>query len=57
VPERDPRALRDLLDRIANDAALVRAKGVAARSNVLARFTYEAVATALESACRAAANA
>jgi glycosyltransferase involved in cell wall biosynthesis len=57
VPERDPNALRDLLNHIANDAALVRAKGVAARSNVQARFTYEAVATALETACRAAANA
>jgi glycosyltransferase involved in cell wall biosynthesis len=57
VPERDPQALRDLLNRLASDAALVRAKGLAARSNVQARFTYEAVATALETACRAAADA
>jgi len=57
VPERDPQALRDLLDQIAADAALVRAKGLAARANVQARFTYEAVATALETACRAAAEA
>src|SRR6185437_4105506 len=57
VPERDPQSLRDLLNQIAVDAALVRAKGLAARSNVQARFTYEAVATALETACRAAAEA
>jgi glycosyltransferase involved in cell wall biosynthesis len=56
VPERDPQALRGLLNQIAADAALVRAKGLAARSNVQARFTYEAVATALETACRAAAD-
>jgi glycosyltransferase involved in cell wall biosynthesis len=41
VPERDPQALRGLLNQIAADAALVRAKGLAARSNVQARFTYE----------------
>jgi len=57
VPERDPQALGNLLNLIAADAALVRAKGLAARGNVQARFTYEAVATALQSACRAAANA
>ena len=57
VPERDPQALGDLLNQVAVDAALVRAKGLAARSNVQARFTYEAVATALETACRAAADA
>jgi glycosyltransferase involved in cell wall biosynthesis len=57
VPERDPQALRTLLNQIAADPALVRAKGLAARSNVQARFTYEAVATALQSACRAAADA
>ena len=57
VPERDPHALRTLLNQIAIDPALVRAKGLAARSNVQARFTYEAVATAIETACRAAADA
>ena len=57
VPERDPQALGSLLDQIASDTALVRAKGLAARSNVQARFTYEAVATAIETACRAAAAA
>jgi glycosyltransferase involved in cell wall biosynthesis len=57
VPERDPKALCELLDKIAGDAALVRAKGFAARENVQARFTYDAVATALLSACRAEAEA
>jgi glycosyltransferase involved in cell wall biosynthesis len=57
VPERDPQALRNLLSQIATDAVLVRAKGLAARDNVQARFTYEAVATALHTACKAAADA
>jgi glycosyltransferase involved in cell wall biosynthesis len=56
VPERDPQALRNLLNQLSSDAALVGTKGLAARSNVQARFTYEAVATALERACRAAAD-
>jgi len=56
VPERDPQALRELLNRIAGDVALVRAKGVAAQANVQARFSYEAVATALQTACEAAAD-
>ena len=55
VPEQHPQAVGKLLDQIAADGDLVRAKGLAARSNVQARFTYEAVATALQSACRAAA--
>ena len=57
VPERDGAALRDLLNKIARDPALLHAKGLAARANVEARFTYEAVATAIETACRAAATA
>ena len=57
VPERDAKGLRELLDRIAGDTAQVRAKGLAARENVQARFTYEAVATAIHAACRAAADA
>ncbi|WP_024514173.1 glycosyltransferase [Bradyrhizobium sp. Tv2a-2] len=57
VPERDAKALRELLDKIAGNAALIRAKGLAARENVRARFTYEAVATALLTACKAAADA
>jgi glycosyltransferase involved in cell wall biosynthesis len=56
VPERDPQALGNLLNLIAADPALVRAKGLAARGNVQARFTYEAVATALHGACRAAVD-
>ena len=56
VPERDPASLKALLDTIADDAALLEAKAEAARANVLARFTYEAVATAIETACRAAAE-
>jgi glycosyltransferase involved in cell wall biosynthesis len=56
VPERDPQALRSLLNQITADPALVRAKGLAARANVQARFTYEAVATALHDACKAAAH-
>jgi len=57
VPEREPQALRTVLNQIAIDPSLVRAKGLAARSNVQARFTYDAVATAIETACRAAADA
>ena len=56
VPERDPERLGRLLDSLAADRALVRAKGIAARRNVESRFTYDAVADALESACRAAAG-
>ena len=56
VRERDARALRELLNKIADDAALVGAMGRAARENVQARFTYEAVATALQTACKAAAR-
>ncbi|WP_316204632.1 glycosyltransferase [Bradyrhizobium sp. SZCCHNS3004] len=56
VPERDPESLRQLLDRLAADPAVLRAKASAARANVLARFTYDAVATAIEAACRAAAS-
>jgi len=57
VPEREPHALRALLNQIASDPALMRARGLAARGNVQARFTYDAVAAAIESACRAAADA
>ena len=57
VPERSPESLAKLLKDLAGDAALVQAKGLAARKNVEARFTYDAVATAIETACRAAAEA
>ena len=56
VPERDPGSLRQLLDALAVDPARVQAKATAARANVLARFSYDAVAAAIENACRAAAR-
>jgi len=56
VPERDSVRLNKLLNDIVADDALVRAKGLAARRNV-ERFSYDAVATAVEIACRAAAEA
>jgi glycosyltransferase involved in cell wall biosynthesis len=56
VPECDPESLRGLLDELAADPGLVRARAGAARANVQARFTYDAVATAIESACRAASQ-
>lgn len=54
VPERDPDQLGRLLDRLAGDPADVEAKAIAARINVQGRFTYEVVAAAIETACRAA---
>src|SRR5262249_33276054 len=57
VPERSPDSLGNLLKDLAVDSALVQAKAVAARKNVGARFTYDAVAAAIETACRAAAEA
>ena len=57
VPERSPEKLRDLLIQVTRDPGLVAAKGIAARRNVESRFTYDAVATAVETACRAAAEA
>jgi glycosyltransferase involved in cell wall biosynthesis len=56
VGERDPASLGQLLKAISQDATLVRAKGLAARKNVEARFTYDAVATAIHAACSAAAK-
>ena len=56
VPEHDPDSLRRLLEKLAADPAALRAKASAARANVLSRFTYDAVATAIETACRAAAS-
>jgi glycosyltransferase involved in cell wall biosynthesis len=56
VPERDPESLRQLLDALAGDPAGVRAKACAARANVLSRFSYDVVVTAIETACRAAAQ-
>lgn len=54
VPERDPDSLRRLLDTLAADRTGLDAKARAARANVLTRFSYDAVATALADACRAA---
>ena len=56
VPERDPGALAQLLEQVAADPALRSARGAAARDNVEARFTYEAVSHVLASACLAAAG-
>ncbi|HEY8332530.1 MAG TPA: glycosyltransferase [Tardiphaga sp.] len=56
VPERDPGALAKLLEQVAADATLRGVRGAAARRNVEARFTYEAVSQALASACFAAAS-
>jgi glycosyltransferase involved in cell wall biosynthesis len=55
VPERDPDALARVLDMIAADPESLQAHGIAAQSNVKDRFTYEAVANDLVSACMAAA--
>ncbi len=57
VPERNPASVSRLLSDVAGDPALVRAKGLAARRNVESRFTYDAVATAIQTACGAAVEA
>jgi glycosyltransferase involved in cell wall biosynthesis len=54
VPEHDPGQLGRLLDALADDPAEVSAKAIAARANVQLRFTYDVVAAAIETACRAA---
>jgi glycosyltransferase involved in cell wall biosynthesis len=56
VPERDPGALTKLLEQVVADPALRVARGVGARRNVEARFTYDAVSQVLASACLAAAG-
>jgi glycosyltransferase involved in cell wall biosynthesis len=55
VPEHAPGALATLLDAIAANPELLRSCGAAARHNVETRFTYDAVADAMASACAAAA--
>lgn len=55
VPERDPDAMAKLLDSIAAHPAILHERGAAAQRNVACRFTYDAVADALASACIAAA--
>ncbi|MGJ5177744.1 glycosyltransferase [Bradyrhizobium oligotrophicum] len=54
VPERDPERLGGLFDDLTADRAELRVRSQAARANALERFTYDAVATAIEAACRAA---
>src|SRR5262249_35457700 len=54
VPERNPQELADLLNELSGDRSIVAAKGLAARQTVERRFTYDAVATAIATACRAA---
>jgi glycosyltransferase involved in cell wall biosynthesis len=56
VPESDSAALASVLMTVAADAMLRKERGVAARRNVESRFTYQAVANALASACFAAAG-
>ena len=56
VPERDPATLSRLLQSLLADPSLIEAKKAAARRNVESRFTYEAVAIAIETACRAATD-
>lgn len=56
VPERSPDQLAALFDAIVADPADRSARAEAARRNVETRFTYPAVATALASACSAAAK-
>ncbi|MGJ4914176.1 glycosyltransferase [Bradyrhizobium sp. HKCCYLRH2060] len=54
VPERDPGSLCRLIDELSGRRAELAVRSEAARANVLRRFTYEAVAAAIETACRAA---
>jgi glycosyltransferase involved in cell wall biosynthesis len=56
VPECDPGTLARLLEQVAADPALRSARGAAARRNVEARFTYDAVSHVLASTCLAAAG-
>jgi glycosyltransferase involved in cell wall biosynthesis len=56
VAERDPDALARLLDEISADPAARLLKAAKARDNATARFTYDAVAAAIVSACSSAAE-
>jgi len=57
VPERDPDSLCRLIAGLCGDPAELVARGEAACANVLKRFTYDVVASAIETACRAADQA
>jgi glycosyltransferase involved in cell wall biosynthesis len=52
IPERNPAALAALLDRIGQDAGLIRRAGAIGVEQVNARFTYESVARTLARAWR-----
>src|SRR4051794_25608705 len=54
VPEQDPDSLCRLIDALSGQRSELVTRGEAARTNVLRRFTYDAVAVAIETACRAA---
>ena len=54
VPERDPERLGRLLDELGAHRPELMTRAQAARANVLKRFTYDAVASAVETACTAA---
>ncbi|CAN5265696.1 glycosyltransferase family 4 protein [soil metagenome] len=56
VPESDSGALATLLDEIAANPDLLKARSTVAQHNVQSRFTYSAVADAMVSACAAAAQ-
>ncbi|GLH76781.1 glycosyl transferase family 1 [Bradyrhizobium sp. SSBR45G] len=54
VPEQDPERLCQLIDELSLNRTELGPRSRAARANVLKRFTYDAVATAIEVACKAA---
>lgn len=54
VPEQDPGSLSLLIDELSGRRAELAVRSAAARANVLRRFTYDTVAAAIETACRAA---
>ena len=56
VAERDPEGLARLLNEIHGDPATRLLKAAKARDNAMARFTYDAVAAAIASACVSAAE-
>ena len=57
IPERDPAVLAALLEQLAADPQRLIEHSIAARDNVLARFTYDVVANALVAACQQASDA
>ncbi len=54
IPQHDPAALAELVDRLAEDRAEIDAKRKLAMENVQARFTYGAIAEQLATAWKAA---